>query len=210
MSRWVEPAIQLAVLVVAVMVHEVAHGLAALWCGDPTARERGRLSLNPLRHIDPLGSILLPALLVLSGSAVVFGWAKPVPVHLGRTRHPRQALWITALAGPLSNLLQALVAAGALRGLAAAGWLTGGLATVLAYVLLINVGLMVFNLLPVPPLDGSRVLAALLPRAAAEAYLAAGRYGFVVLYLLFRAGPVNAAVGAMQEWVLRWFIPWSW
>lgn len=207
METWMQRAILVAVLVVAVMVHEVAHGLAALWCGDPTAREQGRISLNPLRHIDPVGTILLPVLLALSGSPVVFGWAKPVPVNLWRTRHPRQALWITAVAGPLSNLFQALLAAGLLRGLAAAGLLTGGLALWLLSAVLVNVGLLVFNLLPVPPLDGSRVVAAVLPRAAAEAYLAAGRYGFVVLYLLLRTKAAGAVMEPVFGKLVGWLIP---
>ena len=111
MNRFILPLLSFSALVPALLLHEVAHGYAALLCGDPTAKERGRLSLNPLRHVDPFLSVILPAVLALSGSRVLFGGAKPVPIDLRRCRNPMQAYWITALAGPLCNLAQALVVA---------------------------------------------------------------------------------------------------
>ncbi len=204
---WTEKAILLGILVVAVMLHEVAHGLAALACGDPTAKERGRLSLNPLRHIDPVGTLLLPGLLALAGSSVIFGWAKPVPVNLGRTRNPRQALWLTAVAGPATNLLLAALAAVALRGLAALGALAPWSAHLLLAGVLVNLALLVFNLLPVPPLDGSRVVAALLPRAWAARYLEVGRYGFLILFLLLRSRAFDAVMTPLLTSLVGWLLP---
>jgi len=204
---WTEKAVLIGVLVVAVMLHEVAHGLAALACGDPTAKERGRLSLNPLRHIDPVGTLLLPGLLALAGSSVIFGWAKPVPVDLGRTRNPRQALWLTAVAGPATNLLLAALAAAALQALAAFGAPAPWLAHLLVAAVLVNLVLLVFNLLPVPPLDGSRVVAALLPRAWAARYLEVGRYGFLILFLLLRSRAFDAVMTPLLRSLVRWLLP---
>lgn len=177
-------------LLLAVMIHEIAHGASALALGDPTARDAGRLTLNPLRHIDPIGTIVLPLILIVTGSPVVFGWAKPVPVNLHRMRDPQLGMWLTALAGPASNLAQAAIAVGLLRllmPLAAAG----PVVSFLMAVVIINLVLMVFNLLPIPPLDGSRIVASVMPRAMAEAYLRLSMVGFIVLILLLNAGLLN-------------------
>ncbi len=145
------------VFVLSVVVHECAHGLAALWCGDTTARDRGRLTLNPLPHIDLFGSILLPALLFLAHSPVLLGWAKPVPVNHGRLRSPRNDSVKVALAGPASNFLLAILFAGLTRVAPATGFFAPlgdmGIAGVV-----FNCALGLFNLLPIPPLDGSWVL----------------------------------------------------
>lgn len=203
METLLQKIISIAVLIAAVVVHEVSHGLAALACGDPTAKEQGRLSLNPIRHVDPVGTLLLPGLLALLGSSVVFGWAKPVPVNLWRTRNPDRALWLTAVAGPASNLLQAILAALLLRGLMAAGYLTELLAFILLSMVLVNVVLLIFNMLPVPPLDGSRVVAALLPRNAAVQYLSLGRYGFIILFLLLRSNVFRSIMDPVIEWLFK-------
>lgn len=144
-------------LVLSIVVHECAHGLAALACGDTTARDRGRLTLNPLPHIDPIGSVILPLMLALTRAPFVLGWAKPVPLDVARFRHPRNdAVWV-ALAGPASNGLLALVGAGIARLAPAAGWLAP-LRVLGVTLVVLNVALGLFNLIPIPPLDGSWVL----------------------------------------------------
>ena len=169
-ALWIVP------LVVAIVFHEVAHGWAARALGDPTAAEQRRLSLNPLRHVDPVGTVILPLGLALSG-APVFGWAKPVPVRADRLREPRSGMMLVALAGPATNLLLAGVAA---VGLGLAGG-EGLAAAFFRGALLINVFLAVFNLLPLPPFDGGHVVQGLLPRPLALRWAAFSRYGFLLL-----------------------------
>ena len=187
-----------AALAVAIILHEVAHGVSALWMGDDTAKRAGRLTLNPIPHIDPIGSIVLPLSLALMGSPVMFGWAKPVPVDLSRMRNPRKGLWLTAAAGPLTNLVLAAGAALLLRLIVWGSGVSlselvlpsalGCLAYFLVYLVIIDLVLMVFNLVPIPPLDGSRVVAALLPPERAAAYLQLGRFGFLAIFLMMRFG----------------------
>ncbi|HMC91303.1 MAG TPA: site-2 protease family protein [Allosphingosinicella sp.] len=176
-------------LVVAIVFHEVAHGWVANVFGDPTARRLGRLSLNPVRHVDPVGTIILPLVLAVSG-APVFGWAKPVPVVAHRMRNPRLHMMLVALAGPGMNLLLAVVGALALAGLIAAapppGMIWVFIGVNLFNFVAINVFLAVFNLLPIPPFDGGHVIEGLLPRPLAVHYAKLSRYGFVLLIgLLF-------------------------
>ncbi|WP_114521808.1 site-2 protease family protein [Altererythrobacter sp. ZODW24] len=173
-------AILIPSLVVAIVFHEVAHGWAALSLGDPTAKERNRLSLNPLRHVDPVGTLLVPGFLAVVGGPI-FGWAKPVPVLKNRLNNPRFGMMAVAAAGPLTNFLLAIVAAIALGMTlpAGAGMSEGGtgmstiigldgevapIATGMFYFLLINVFLGMFNLLPIPPFDGSHIIEGALPR----------------------------------------------
>lgn len=184
-------------LVLSVMIHEVAHGWVALRCGDPTARDAGRLSLNPVRHVDLVGTIILPMILALSGSGVMFGWAKPVPVNIGRCRNPRQAFWMTAIAGPLANLLQALFGTALIWAMVLLSRKGGGstagelmFSFLIAY-LVTNLVLMTFNLVPIPPLDGSKVVAMLLPDRLAIPYLQIGGYGFILIFLLLRTRLVD-------------------
>ncbi|MEW6037656.1 MAG: site-2 protease family protein [Pseudomonadota bacterium] len=171
----------------AITLHEVAHGWAASRLGDNTAKSLGRLSLNPLRHIDPVGTILVPGLLLALGG-FIFGWAKPVPVDWGRLRHPRRDMALVAVAGPGANLVMALGWAILLR-------LAVELPESLDYVALplglmgkagiaINSVLMVLNLLPIPPLDGSRIVSTFLPLRAAIQYGRIEPYGFWILLIL--------------------------
>ena len=198
--------LRFAALVPAIMIHEIAHGYAALRCGDTTARDAGRLSFNPLRHVDPFMSVVLPLVLIVSGSSVIFGGAKPVPISLYRCRDPKKAYWITAIAGPASNLLQAI--AGALlfhvllRVLPDARLSVYLLYFLLSYVVT-NVVLMVFNLVPVPPLDGSRVVTVLLPRDLAWRYAQLERYGMLIVFALLWIPGFNAMIGRATVWVCR-------
>lgn len=175
-------------LVFSVIVHECAHGLAAEWWGDPTARMLGRLTLNPVPHIDLFGSIIVPGILLLTGSSFLFGWAKPVPVTPQNFRDRRLGDITVSLAGPASNVALAIGLAVVLAITAAvtAGGVPEPVWILCSYGILLNLILAVFNLIPVPPLDGSHVVANLLPRPAAYAYQSMGQIGLlVVLGLLF-------------------------
>jgi Zn-dependent protease len=180
------------VAVLSVIVHECAHGVAALWNGDPTARERGRLTLNPLPHLSPVGSVLLPALLLLLRAPFLFGWAKPVPVDHSRLRDPRNGTVWVALAGPASNVLLALAFALLVRLAPGAGFWSPlrdmGYAGVVW-----NCGLAVFNLIPIPPLDGSWVLMRFL-RLRHVIALHHFRFAGMALVALLLASPVTSRV----------------
>jgi Zn-dependent protease len=175
-SVWVLP------LVIAITFHEAAHGFVAHRLGDNTAWQLGRVSFNPLKHIDPFGTLLLPAILLLSNSPFLFGYAKPVPVNFRALRHPRLDMVWVALAGPATNIALALVAAAAfhLLGLApenTAQWFADNLKNALV----INVVLAVFNMMPIPPLDGGRVAVGLLPNALAIPLSRLEPYGMLIL-----------------------------
>lgn len=184
--------ISIAVFVIVVVIHEVAHGWVAFLMGDHTARDAGRLTLNPAVHVDPMGSIILPALLVLSHSPVIFGWAKPVPVNPMNFRSPRAGLFLTSLAGPLSNMV--------LAGLFAALFKTGLFPphSLLWYFLLqgviVSLVLGFFNLIPIPPLDGANVVMSLLPYRMMKVFAAVERYGFIVLIVLLYAGLLDRVI----------------
>jgi Zn-dependent protease len=188
-----EIAVWLIPLVIAIVFHEVSHGLVARRLGDPTAEERGRLSLNPIRHIDPFGTVILPLLLAIS-HAPVFGWAKPVPVDYRRLNRPRRDMILVALAGPGMNLFLALVGAMILGATVAisSGADEGAASLVAANALnfiLINIFLAVFNLLPVPPFDGGHVVEGLLPPPLALRFRKIGRYSLLVLVILLLVLP---------------------
>ncbi len=196
-------------LIPAIMLHEIAHGYAALLCGDTTARDAGRLSLNPLRHVDPFMSVILPAILALSGSRVLFGGAKPVPIDLRRCRDPMKAYWITAIAGPLCNLAQALLGAllfAAILAAARAGFVRPWTPWVLTWLYLYvstNAVLMVFNLVPVPPLDGSRVVTVLLPPSVRWRYASIERYGLLLIFGLLYIPAFNETIWRLVSGFLR-------
>lgn len=177
-----------SVVVLALTVHEAAHAAVADFFGDPTARMLGRVTLNPIPHIDPFATIMLPAILWIIGSPFLFGGAKPVPVNLANFRHPWRDNAVVAFAGPASNVLQALFWAGLLSVLIHTGvWTEESRGvTIFQAGILINVVLFVFNMMPLPPLDGSRIVAAMLPREARRAYLSIEPFGiFLLLGLLF-------------------------
>lgn len=180
-------------LIIAIVFHEVSHGLVARRLGDPTAEERGRLSFNPIRHIDLFGTIILPLLLAIS-HAPIFGWAKPVPVNYRRLRQPRRDMVLVALAGPGMNLLLAVVGAVVLAATLSVSPNPDSLTTTLIAgnalnFVLINIFLAVFNLLPIPPFDGGHVVQGLLPPSAATAFAKIGRYSLLVLIVLLLVLP---------------------
>jgi Zn-dependent protease len=197
---------QLAVLLFSVMIHEISHGAAALALGDTTAKDAGRLTLNPLKHLDPFGSVILPLFLfVFSGGAFVIGWAKPVPYNPFNLKNPRQGAALIGLAGPLSNVLMAVVfavlikAAGVLNDFAFAQ----PMAVLFSFVVFINILLAIFNLLPIPPLDGSNILFAFLPEKFRELKLFLLRYGFWILILFILLGGFHLILGPAVNFVYR-------
>lgn len=178
-------AVRFALVVPAIVFHEVAHGYAALALGDTTARDSGRLSLNPLKHIDPFGTVLLPLLMTVT-LGFGFGYAKPVPVNPWRFRGDRRTgMALTGIAGPAANLAMALSGAAVVRLLGAAPGALAGLAWTFAYAFCaVNLALMLFNLVPVPPFDGSRLLLPLLSRRGLAVYQDLERYGFIIVIAL--------------------------
>ncbi len=187
-ATWLVP------LIIAIVFHEVAHGLVARRFGDTTAERQGRLTLNPIKHVDPFGTLILPMLLALA-HAPIFGWAKPVPVRADRMRNPRRDMVIVALAGPGMNLLLAVLATIVLAGAVSLGG--GGPMTIGGFVatnalnfLLINLFLAVFNLIPLPPFDGGHVVEGLLPRPLAAGFRRLGRYSLPILIILLLVLPM--------------------
>ncbi len=177
------------VLIFSVIIHEISHGYVALWLGDTTAKDAGRLTLNPLAHIDIFGSVLFPLLLALAG-APVFGWAKPVPYDPRFLKNPKRASGLIALAGPASNLLVAIIFAiiSRLLLLVTATNFSVTLYALVTVIVQVNISLTVFNLLPIPPLDGSGVLFSFLPRGTEQVQIFLRRYGFYILILLVMTG----------------------
>ena len=176
-------ALSLAVFFLAVVIHEYAHGLVSFLLGDKTAKYAGRLTLNPLAHIDPVGTIFLPIILLVSNSPIIFGWAKPVPINYWALRNPkRDILWV-GLAGPLANIIIAFIISLFLRS----GFNPDSLLVfIFKKTIAVNLVLAAFNLIPIPPLDGSRALVSLLPKAAANQFAKLEKYGiFIIIILLY-------------------------
>ncbi len=175
--------ISVIVLIISVIIHEMAHGYAAEALGDPTARIAGRLTINPLVHIDPLGSVLLPALFVLSGSPVVFGWAKPVPFNpnniTGSKWKERYGGALVAAAGPAVNIFLAIIFGLCIRF----GSFDTALTQFFLVIVMVNSALAIFNLIPVPPLDGHHILASVLPYSLRQKYLSLYQYSFIFIFI---------------------------
>ena len=191
MEKIVIILIQLLALFLAIVPHEVAHGYVAWKLGDPTARRANRLTLNPMAHIDLFGSIILPGLLMLMHSPVLFGWAKPVPFNPWYFRDPRRGIMLVGAAGPIVNFTMAILIALLLRVLGPGG---GLFAQFLIYLCLINIFLGVFNLIPIPPLDGSRVVTGLLPEEWVGPYLRLEKFGFVIIIGLLYLGILDRVI----------------
>lgn len=190
-------------LVFSIILHEVAHGYAAYRLGDPTAAFSNRLTLNPIAHVDLFGSILLPLILIATHSPVLLGWAKPVPINPYNFRNYKRGVMITAAAGPLTNFSLALIGALLFHGAAMWGTPLALLACkFLFFFCMTNVTLGVFNLIPVPPLDGSRVLYGLLPGRWAEEYLSIERYGMFILFGLLWLGVLDGVLYPISRFLM--------
>jgi Zn-dependent protease len=201
--------IDLSVLLFSLTVHEMAHAWTADRAGDPTARRLGRVSMNPLVHADPIGTILFPLIAMISGAPLI-GWAKPVPVNTRALRSPRRDYVLIAAAGPASNLGLAVAAAVGLMLLPVSPQALGEanvsvpIARILSQLVQLNVLLAVFNMVPIPPLDGGNVLAGLLPRSAASVFNQIRPYGFVLLYALILSNGFRLIVVPPYEFILSW------
>jgi Zn-dependent protease len=176
----------------AITLHEAAHGYAARQLGDNTAWNLGRVTMNPMNHIDPLGTLAMPLILYFAtGGTLLFGYAKPVPVRFGNLRHPKRDMIWVALAGPMMNFIQALVWFLTLYAMNASGFTETFFVSMAQAGVLVNVVMFVFNLFPVPPLDGGRIVVGLLPVRQAVAYSRIEPYGFFVVMALVMLGAVN-------------------
>jgi Zn-dependent protease len=197
-------------IVFAITVHEAAHGYAAKYFGDLTAERLGRISLNPLKHIDPFGTILLPALTIVLGG-ILFGWAKPVPVNFNNLRHPKKDMLWVAAAGPASNLVMAIFWTMLLNYAKHAPQSMAYFLAEMSWAgISINLVLMVLNLLPMPPLDGGRIAVSLLPNRQANMLAQVERYGFVILIALMFTGVlgkiISPFINFFEHLILRIFV----
>ena len=201
---FLDAAFVVAVIVMSAVIHEVMHGVAAEQLGDPTARLQGRITLNPIAHLAPMGSVVLPIVLVLTNSPILFGWAKPVPYNPYNLRPGRFSEAIVAAAGPFSNLAIAIIGGLIIR----LGVFPAGMADILFIIVLINVVLFFFNLIPIPPLDGSKVLASILPPSLAMSYDRLRAYlewnpllgfGAVILFIVLAGGAFSGFVWSVAR-----------
>lgn len=186
-------------LAYSVILHEIAHGAAAFLLGDPTARDQKRLTLNPLRHIDPVGTVLLPLILVLAHSPALLGWAKPVPFDPRYFKDPRTGTALVSAAGPLTNFLLAAVCAAAFRLLPP----DSVPQAVAFYGVIMNTVLGLFNLIPIPPMDGSKVIGVFLPAPLRRAYFSIERYGFIIIFVLLYFGLASKLLTPVYTALIR-------
>lgn len=188
----------------AIIIHECAHGWVAYRLGDSTAKDAGRLTLNPLKHIDPIGTVVLPGILIilrwLGMNSFVFGWAKPVPIDPRKFRHPRRDMMWVGLAGPVSNVGIAFFLSLLIRGLN-----NPALNDIFAFGIYVNILLAVFNMIPIPPLDGSRIVMGVLPKKLAFLYARMEGYGIVVVFVLMYFNLLDKYIIPVVSAICRWF-----
>lgn len=193
--------ITLSLFFLAVIVHEVAHGWVAWKLGDPTAKNAGRLTLNPLAHVDPIGTVFLPLILLVTRSPVIFGWAKPIPVDFYNLHNPKRDMIWVGLAGPSANVLSAILLSFILKtSLVTANPL---LLAILNSAIIINLVLAIFNILPIPPLDGSRVAMGILPRELSFQYAKLEPYGFIIIFGLLYLGIIGSVIWPLVIYFAR-------
>jgi Zn-dependent protease len=187
------------IVLFSIIIHECAHGFVANLLGDSTAKDQGRLTLNPIKHIDPFGTIILPGILIILKAmglnTFVFGWAKPVPVTYAKLNHPKTDMALVALAGPFSNILIAIAFVGGLHY----PQLDLTLLELLHFGVFVNLLLAVFNMIPVPPLDGSRLMTGILPHRLAVAYNRLEPYGILIVVILLSAGVIDKVIFPIIE-----------
>lgn len=194
---------QIAVLIISVMAHEVAHGAAAFAFGDPTAKNQGRLTLNPLKHIDIFGSVILPLLLVITNAGFIFGWAKPVPYNPYNLRDRRLGEFCVSIAGIATNMAIAIIFSILVRFAFVLDFSQPTLDLFL-YIILLNIVLAIFNLIPIPPLDGSKILYTLVPYRFERHLMVIEKYGFYILiiFIVFFGHLVSTTALALMSWLL--------
>lgn len=205
MAQLISLLIVFAIILLSMMLHELAHGLVAYWLGDNTAKAEGRLTLNPLKHLDPILSVLMPLMLFLSGGPI-FGGAKPVPINTRNLKYGAWGMALVAIAGPITNFLIAFVAF--LIGYFSGGLFAAGLmGTIWGYLVSVNLGFGVFNLIPIPPLDGSRVLYAIAPDGVREAMTKMEQLGVFLIMIIVVAFPsvISTIMGGGVDAILKAF-----
>lgn len=205
MTQLISLLIIFVIILLSMMLHELAHGLVAYWLGDDTAKAEGRLTLNPLKHLDPILSVLMPLMLFLSGGPI-FGGAKPVPINTRNLKYGAWGMALVAIAGPITNFLIAFVAF--LIGYFSGGlFATGLMGTIFGYLVSVNLGFGVFNLIPIPPLDGSRVLYAIAPDGVREVMAKMEQLGVFLIMIIVVAFPgvISTVMGGGIDAILKAF-----